>query len=42
MPVNLKPGDERSPLLAGHIIAGGALTALFAGAVIQLRKLSGL
>ena len=41
-PANLRPGDERSPLLVGHLIVGGALAALFVGAVVQIRKLSGL
>ena len=41
-PVNLKPDDDRSPLLAGHVVVGCALAALFAGVVVQLRKFSGL
>ena len=41
-PVNPTPGGERSPLLVGHVVVGGTLAALFVGAVVQLRKLSGL
>ena len=41
-PANLEPGDERSPLLVGHLIVGGALAALFVGAVVQPRKPPGL
>ena len=42
MPINLKPGVERSPLHVGHLVVDGAPAALFVGAVVQLRKLSRL
>ena len=41
-PVNLKPGDERSPLLVGHLAVGGAPAALFVGAGVQLHRLARL
>ena len=37
-PVHLRPDDTRSPLLVGHVVAGGALAALFVGTVVKLRK----
>ena len=40
-PVNLKPGDDRNPLLAGHVVVGGAPAAPFVGVVVQLRRFSG-
>ena len=39
-PANLTPGDDRSPLLVGHLIVGGAPTAIFVGTVVKIRKLS--
>ena len=41
-PVKLTPDDDRTSLLVGHITVGGAPAALFVGAVVRLRKRSGL
>ena len=42
IPVHLRPNDARNPLLAGHIVVDDAPTALFVGAAVQIRRLSGL
>ena len=40
-PTNLVPGDNRSPPVIGHVAIGSALSTIFVGPIVTIRRLSG-